>query len=101
MTNWELLSKMQELANKNANVPPGIAKLFNSLNLFNSITDPTGYTTCCTVSAQEEVEVKYGCNNPYGDGKDPEYICSDYSDGKCLRAACEKCIERFSLEELD
>jgi hypothetical protein len=103
MTEWDLLSKMQELANRNASVPPAMAKVINNLNIFSSIIDPSAYTTCnCTVSAEDDSQPKYGCNNPYGDGSDPTYICSKYCDGKCKSQCCEdtKCKERYSLEDL-
>ena len=103
MTEWDLILKMQELANRDASVPPAMAKVLNSINAFSSIIDPSLYAPCCTVSAEDDSGPGFGCNNPYGDGSDPTYVCSKYCDGKCKSQCGEdtKCKERYSLEELD
>lgn len=104
MGEWDdLLSAMKGLANKNANVPPALASIFNSINAFSSVIDPGAYTVCnCTVSAEDDSLSKYGCNNPYGDGSDPTYVCSKYCDGRCKSQCGEdtKCKERYFLGEI-
>jgi hypothetical protein len=101
MTEWDLISKMQELANRNANVPPAMAKVLNSINAFSSIIDPSLYASCCTVSAEDDSGPGFGCNNPYGDGSDPTYVCQFFKEGKCSGGKSKSCKEKYSLEELD
>ena len=100
MTEWDLLSKMNELANKNASVPPAMAEIINNINLFSSVIDPSIYTTCCTASPEDDSGPGFGCNNPYGDGSDPTYVCQFFKEGKCSVGKNKSCKDKYSLEEL-
>lgn len=102
MPEWDLLSKMKEMANRNANVPPAMARIINSINALSSIIDPGAYTVCnCNVSAEDDSEPGFGCNNPYGDGSDPTYVCQFFKEGRCSGGRNKFCKEKYSLEELD
>lgn len=79
-----------------------LSPLLNS-GLFSGYSSTAAYsqTTLSSILSllEDEEEDKWICNNPYGDGSDPEYVCWYYKDGYCGNSC--SCKEKYIDKELD